>query len=667
MGDPKYSKIISKIVDPNGNQYQGNAGQLQADLVAAGESSSNASKLANQGAELSRAVANGSNSSSNSAIKSLAGKTSSVLGGAIKGLGDMAFATAYDTQNYNRAIVRVSDIQTAFNTVVDNGINFLAQLGSVFGGITSLLTKAIGDAFEREGRLLEDITTKGGMSGDMAKGFLESVMAIGPEAQRLGIKFDDIRDATASMLTNSQKFTTYQGETLLTALKVSAAYGQTAKSILESAEGYRNIGISLSDASEIIDAVGKRSLAQGLSARATTKTLQENLGKLNEFGFQNGVEGLGRMVQQAQALNFKMEETFKVAAKVFDPEGAISLSANLQVVGGAVGDLADPLKLMYDATNNVEGLQSGILKAAQSLATYNAEQGRFEVTGANLRRAKAMADALGISMEQLTSSAIKGQVQMQAMSQIDLFDLNDDQKQFVANLASMKNGVVGFELPKNLQKELGINQSFIDASSLNGDQMAKIAKAQEKLAGQTTEQTIKDQYNVATQSLNALNSIAMNIGNMARNTAKDSGVYNAVIKKLGGLDEIAKKTPEEIEQVYNEEINKFVNPTLAALKDKADKFIDGAVEVGGKVINKTKEGIDYIGGEGTSEKIKQNAEELYDNTKKFIIEHLFTVNMNSGTPEMAEMLVGEFRRNPKALSDFASMVTKDNKKFLQNS
>ena len=53
MGDPKYSKIISKIVDPNGNQYQGNAGQLQADLVAAGESSSNASKLANQGAELS--------------------------------------------------------------------------------------------------------------------------------------------------------------------------------------------------------------------------------------------------------------------------------------------------------------------------------------------------------------------------------------------------------------------------------------------------------------------------------------------------------------------------------------------------------------------------------------------------------------------------------------
>ena len=663
MGDPKYNKIISKLTDPRGNQYQGNAGQLSADLQAAGENSTEATKLANQGAELSRAVANGSNSSSNSAISKLAGKAGSTLGGAIKGIGDLAFATAYDTQNYNRAIVRVSDIQTAFNTVIDNGVNFLAQLGSVFGGITSLLTKAIGDAFEREGKLLEDITTKGGMSGDMARGFLDSVMAIGPEAQRLGIKFDDIRDATASMLTNSQKFTTYQGETILNATKVAAAYAQTSKSIIESAEGYRNIGVSLGDASLLIESIGKRSLSQGLSARATTKNLQENLGKLNEYGFQNGIQGLGRMVQQAQSLNFKMEETFKVAAKVFDPEGAISLSANLQVIGGAVGDLADPLKLMYDATNNVEGLQSSILKAAQSLATYNAEQGRFEVTGANLRRAKAMADALGVSMDQLTSSAIKGQVQMQAMSQIDLFDLTPDQKQFVANLASMKGGVVGFELPKDLQKDLGINQSFIDASALTGTQMAKIAAAQERLSKQTTEQTIKDQYNVATQSLNALNSIAMTIGNMGRNATVNSDVYKSVIKKMEGLGGIASKTPEEIEAAYNEEIGKFVNPTLTALKGKADKFLEGAVQAGEKVIKTTKGVYNDLGGPDILENLKETGKGVIDGVTTFIHDVTVKVDMNSGTPEMAEMLVGEFQRNPKARAELASLVSHSSKNF----
>ena len=602
-------------------------------------------------------------SNSNSAIKSITSGTGNILKDGFKALGNVAVATTYDKYDYDR-IIKIADVQKLYNQVVDNGLNIISDVGTLAKFAADNIIGSAERSFTQQGKLLEAINSKGGMAGDIAKDFAEGIQSIVGPAQNLGITFDEIKDATETMLTNSQKFANYQSETIFNALKVSAAYGQTAKSLVESTEKYRDVGISLSDSVNIVEKVGKSSLSQGLSARATTKAISENLDKLNQYGFQNGVEGLGRMVQQAQALNFKMEETFKVAAKVFDPEGAISLSANLQVVGGAVGDLADPLKLMYDATNNVEGLQSGILKAAQSLATYNAEQGRFEVTGANLRRAKAMADALGISMEQLTSSAIKGQVQMQAMSQIDLFDLTDDQKSFVSNLASMKGGVVGFELPKNLQKELGINQAFLDASSLTSDQVAKLAKAQEKLAGQKTEDIIRDQYTVATQQLNALNSIAINIGNLARTTLQKSGsTFNEVNEKiLKGLGDVSNLSPEELQAKVQEKLNEYVNPVL----EQAKKALNFAQDVGGEIIQGGKKIYNDIGGPEILQEGKKAAEELYDNTKKFIIEHLFTVNMNAGTPEMAEMLVGEFRRNPKALSDFTSLVTKDTKKFVQS-
>lgn len=602
------------------------------------------------------------NSSSSSAIKSLSNSSGNIFKDGLKSLGDVAVATAYDKYDYDR-IVKISDVQKLYNDVVNNGLNIISDLGTLAKFAANNIVGAMERSFQQQAKLLDAINTKGGMTGEIAKSFAEGVQDIVGPSQKLGITFDEIKDATETMLVNSQKFANYQGETIFNALKISAAYGQTAKSIIESTEKYRDVGISLSDSINIVEKVGRSSLSQGLSARATTKTISENLDKLNQYGFQNGVEGLGRMVQQAQALNFKMEETFKVAAKVFDPEGAISLSANLQVVGGAVGDLADPLKLMYDATNNVEGLQSGILKAAQSLATYNAEQGRFEVTGANLRRAKAMADALGISMEQLTSSAIKGQVQMQAMSQIDLFDLTDDQKNFVSNLASMKGGVVGFELPKNLQEKLGINQSFLDASSLTSTQVAKLAKAQEDLAKRTPEDIIRDQYTVATQQLNALNSIAINIGSLARKGLQGNDEFNKVNERiLKSLGDVSDLSPDELGAKIQEQMNNVINPVLEQAK-KGLKLIGGAVDDG---IQGVKNFSNKTGVTEILQEAKKGTEELYDNTKKFVIEHLFTVNMNAGTPEMAEMLVGEFRRNPKALSDFTSLVTKDTKKFVQS-
>jgi hypothetical protein len=634
------------------------SGQLNNDLSRAGFSSSEANSLANQFIEGQKA----STSNSNRAIQGLNNLGSGVKS-TLKSGGDILFAPMYDQNNWDRPIVKAGMLQQVFNTVIDNGLNIFDQLAAGLSGAASLFASVVSDAYTREGELLKAFTAKAGMAGQFASGFTESIMAVAPQAQLLGVSFGDLKDATESMVSNSQKFANYQGESVLDAIRISAAYGSTSKALLENVENFRDVGIGLTDASGKIEQIGKRSLSQGLSARATTKTVMDNLGKLNEFGFKNGVEGLGKMVQEAQALNFKMEETFKVAAKLYDPEGAIDLSANLQVIGGAIGDLADPIKLMYDATNNVESLQTSILGAAKTLATYNAEQGRFEVTGANLRRAKAMSDALGISMEQLTSSAIKGQVQMQAMSQIELFDLNEDQKQFVSNLATMKDGVVGFELPKDLQKELGINQAFLDMSSLNGEQMAKIAEAQKRLSERKTDDIIRDQYTVQTQSLNALNSIAMNIGNMARTRINQNEIVQKIKESAGGLDEIAKMTPEEIEAKYNDAVQKYINGPLDALKGLSETALEKAGSGFDSIKNKANEILDESGGSDLLKKVEDKGKQLYEEAKKIFGSVEIKVDLNSSSSELASMVVNEINKDPGLRASFVSSLVKDSKSF----
>jgi hypothetical protein len=346
--------IFQKIFS---NSYS-TAGELQSDLNRVtpplGQTDINTA-VGNFNRNVGRNTTAGTTASAGNAISSLGRGIQTT----IQNAGNVAFSMVYDQKNYDRAILNVGDLETAFNKVVATGLSTTGQIGNAISGLLSMTSKILDDAFEREGKVLESLTSKAGLVGDIALTLEKTINdGVVPGAQLLGINFETVKNATETLVKNSERFSLYQSQTLLDALKMGAAYGETASALLESVESFRNVGISLADATVDIEDIGTKSISQGLSARATTKTVIENLDKLNSFGFKNGVEGLGNMVRQAQALKFNMSEVFTVAEKLYDPESAINLAANLQVVGGAFGDLADPIKLMYDATNNVESLQT---------------------------------------------------------------------------------------------------------------------------------------------------------------------------------------------------------------------------------------------------------------------------------------------------------------------
>jgi hypothetical protein len=340
-------------------------------------------------------------------------------------------------------------------------------------------------------------------------------------------------------------------------------------------------------------------LSLGLSSKKITTELQANIGKLNEYGFKNGIEGLEKMVQKSVEFRVNLNDVFKIADTVFSPEKAIDLSANLQVLGGAIGAFNDPIKLMYMATNNVEGLQDALIGAASSLATYNSEQGKFEITGVNLRRSKEMADAFGMSMGELNKVAIATAERVSATTALmsNSFSLDEEQKEFLINLARMDKGEMKITIPRTLADSLGLKDTKVSLENMNKDIALAILKNQDSFK----EMNIKEIANKQLTETQQMSRDMAVVGAYYR--VRGAELLKGVAKGTGGeaMEELRKIILEQKKDINNTRFNNIENKGVkfgATMREtlapenlmegikKMEKNVTGGNEVT-KVIEKT--------------------------------------------------------------------------------
>jgi len=583
-----------------------------------------------------------------------------------------------DQQVNNLARISTSTASAIIKGVQDSAsFNPVTLMTGILNSGIDAAGAIIGDLAALDKELIERVRGAGGYVGDVAMFMQDSIREAMISAQEFGVATDDTISAVTSLMENGERMAIYSEDTISAGMQASLAFTKTSRTILENAENFRNVGIGLDSASKSITEIGLDSVKLGLSAKATSETLIKNLGTLNQYGFQNGIKGLGKMVQEAQALKINIDDTFKVAEKLYDPESAINLAANLQVVGGAFGDLADPIKLMYDATNNVESLQTSIIGAARSLATYNAEQGRFEVTGVNLRRAKAMSDALGISMGELANMAVKGAAKFEAMSQLDIFpDVTPDQKEFVSNLATMKDGRVGFDLPKNMIDSLGlknIKDGFVGLDQLSGDQVVELQKLQARMDNEKPIDIARSQFNETTRILNVATAIYLRmmddtrktkVGDLASDGMKKAAEFMEKINPgqnntgqiVSRTADLAAESMGKTKEYVAEQLNSVLTPEIKDL----------IISIKTSVIEKVKD-LELPSMEGVIEKGTEIKEKIKEVIEPLLRDFTGAINIkldvNSNNSQLASLVVDEIMKNPQARADFINSITKSEKTY----
>jgi hypothetical protein len=463
---------------------------------------------------------------------------------------------------------------------ISNMLDIINKKGQVTGGLMGMAGRLVDEVgggiatqLKQEAQLRTDINEKVGMQGELSKGLREEIIDAYPSTLRLGYGMQQLTDMMTNMMSESGRFNLISKETIGQAAATARSFVGDLSEMGRVFGQFEKVGLGASDATKAIDTAGKSSLSLGLNSKKTTQDLRDNLGKLNEFGFANGVQGLNRMVQKANEFRMSMDSVYQIADKVFSPEGALELSANLSVLGGAMGDFGDPIKLMYMATNNVEGLQDALIGAAGSLTTYNQEQGRFEITGVNLRKAKAMASELGISYQELAKGAIAASERSAAASALMTSGLvmEDKEREFLTNLSQMKDGKMVIEVPKSLMSELG-GQTEVILEDLTNAQKSTLLANQKAFEEMSTQ-------DIARGQLSAMENIERDIGfmaattrgrvvNMAKSAAEAAGLTGEDAQKFvkETADNVSKGTVQ-----MSDNFNKLVGNYISELKGEKPK------------------------------------------------------------------------------------------------
>lgn len=432
----------------------------------------------------------------------------------------------------------ITDLKTFLGAGVETLNDYFGKNGGIIDGTSALIKNLAGaamtgaqDILTKEVGLRAQINSQLGVAGDLSKNYRQEIVASLPGVVSMGYGFQHVSDLMVGLAEKTGKFTTLNSTVVADTAKTSRAFVGDLSEMAGVFSTFSDVGIGVEQTVKAINEAGTKSISLGLNGKKTVSDIRENISKLNEYGFQNGVKGLERMVQRATEFKIKMSDVFTIAEKVMDPEGAISLSANLQVLGGAIGDFGDPLKMMYDATNNVESLQDALIGAAGSLATYNDSQGRFEITGVNLRRARAMAQELGMTLGDLTKGAVVAAERTSAATALMSNGLKLDEKQteFITNLARMKDGVMSIDV-SSISKEFGGAQS-IALDQLTQKQSDILKENAKKLEGMSIEEVARDQFS-ETQNLVLKTNEILTI--LKVQFAKDSG------KPLEAVDKIIK-------------------------------------------------------------------------------------------------------------------------------
>ena len=485
---------------------------------------------------------------------------------------------------------------------------------NMFKDIANLAFEGIADIQTKETELRNELNSRIGVSGELSRAFRTELIDSLPVITRMGYSFDDVKETILGMVEAQGNFAFYNRDIIDKMVVSSRAFIGNMRDTQTMIINYQKVGFGAGDAFDKINEAGENSLFLGLNARRTTEEIGKNIDKLNQFGFKNGYDGLSRMVQKSIEFKFNMNSVFTLADRLFDPEAAVSLSAELQAIGGVIGDFNDPLKMLYMATNDVGGLADSMALVAGSVATYNTEMNKFEISGANLRRARALAKELGMDYKEFSELAVKSAERANAATEIMSrgFDINDEQKEFLLNLSRMEGGKMVIDIPESVSSKFG-NATRIALSEITEEQKNLLIENQKEFDKMSAKDIAEAQY-TETQNMGL----------------RISAIYSLLKTQFAGA---VRQTGSEIDE-YIKEANRALDRSL----------LENVPEVDRKIY------MDKIS------PMKVDNKESKTTTKKNNVEGTLNVNHHHTATNYADIFARNFEKQGR-LNEYGSFTT----------
>ena len=346
----------------------------------------------------------------------------------------------------------------------------------------------LGKALASPGAVLQDTAKLQDLSYKLARESMGNAHAIGDaltatmaEATYMTAEFGVSLDDNLNLMKQINE--AMQVNTLLTSEQVTSMQvlaknaGVTSAEIVKITEGFATMGQGTDYAVEKIGEMQDMARSYGINVGQFMKGIGQNIKMLSSYNFKDGVEGFSRMVAKAQALRMDVSKTFAMAEGLLDPEKAIETAANFQMLGGAVGDLGDPFKLLHMAQTDIEGLQDSIVDMAEGAAVFNEKTGEFDIPVTEMYRLREAAKLTNMDYQTLTETAIKSAEKTKKLDMIGGMGYDEKTAELIANMGEIKGGRVQIAMKAEDENGQEIIK-MVDAANLTSEQLKQLSKQQ---------------------------------------------------------------------------------------------------------------------------------------------------------------------------------------------
>jgi hypothetical protein len=311
-----------------------------------------------------------------------------------------------------------------------------------------------------------------GIIGSRTKDFTDGIRHAGDYAAELGISVEQIAKMQSdySEALGRNVILSQEGNKAMSQMAASTSLGAEGASRL--AADMNSIGFNAEATRNYVQQTMNDASKMGVNASKVIKTISGNIKLLNKYNFKRGAEGLSTMALRADKLGHSIEAAASLAEKVMSIEGAVETAAQLQVLGGEWAKLADPFKLLYGATSDIEGLNKALEEATKNSASWNETTKQYDIAPVEMLRLREVAKATNQDLGDLVETAKRLAQQADIKKEISInADIDDETKAYIEAQAEMGRDRKGTIM-------VGMNRVAISALSKNDLAMLK-TQAQE--------------------------------------------------------------------------------------------------------------------------------------------------------------------------------------------
>jgi len=306
------------------------------------------------------------------------------------------------------------------------------------------------------------------------------------QGKELGISFKDSNETVAALASSMGRMVNPSTEVISNMTIMAKSTGLSNAEIGGMVANISKFKGTQAESLKMMSEIAMEARKTGINTAEYMKNVNSGLKKASGFGFKEGIEGVKTMAKQAAMLRTSIESLGAKGLQdtALDPEGAIEAAAKFQMLGGAVGKLADPFQLMRMAQTDMAGLQDELVKSTSSAFKFNKETGRFEASTQDLYRLREQAKITGANFDEMAEAGKEAAKLDFLKNAVDLKGLKEEQQGLITSLAQIgSDGKITVDIP-------GFDEGTKDLQELMKDDKFKTALGEYQLKQGQTEKDI---------------------------------------------------------------------------------------------------------------------------------------------------------------------------------